>query len=59
MTMKKTYMKPSITVESTETSTMICSSQRITSDNGINYGGVDVEGDKDPASRRQQDIWDD
>jgi hypothetical protein len=41
------------------TTTMICGSQDIKSQNGITYGGVDENGEKDPSSRRQQDVWED
>lgn len=41
----------------TEMATMICGSKDITSNKGINYGGVDEEGTKDPSSRRQRDLW--
>jgi len=37
---------------------MVCGSKDITSDKGIDYGGVDEEGEKDPASRRH-DVWED
>lgn len=38
---------------------MLCGSQSITSDKGIDYGGVDEEGTKDPASRKYHDVWED
>ena len=53
--MKKTYLQPSIEMANMETEAMICGS--VTSDKGIGYGGVDEEGTKDPASRRQFDVW--
>lgn len=56
--MKKTYMKPSTEMVLTQTTTMICVSQGVTSDKGIGYGGVD-DGTKDPAARRQRDAWED
>jgi hypothetical protein len=58
--MKKTYLQPSVVVAQMETMMVVCGSQDITSDNGIDYGGVDEDGSKDPASRRlQRDIWED
>lgn len=51
------YLKPSMVVIITEMATMICGSKDITSNKGINYGGVDEEGTKDPSSRRQRDLW--
>ena len=57
--MKKTYLQPSIGVETMEAETFICGSQDIISDPvGITYGGVDEDGTKDPASRRFE-VWDD
>lgn len=44
------------------TLTMICGSQGVTStgiDEDITYGGVDEDGQKDPASRRRRDVWED
>ena len=47
-------------VEEMETWSIICDSQGgVQSDNGIGYGGVDVNGELDPASRQCRDIWDD
>ena len=51
-------MKPSTEMVLTQTTTMICVSQGVTSDKGIGYGGVD-DGTKDPAARRQRDAWED
>ena len=48
-------------MESMKTETIICASKSITStgtDDGIGYGGVDEEGEFDPASRRRcYDVW--
>ena len=57
--MKKTYLQPSTEMVIIGTTTMICASQGITSDNGIDYGGVDENGEKDPSSRRQRNLWED
>ena len=58
--MKKTYIQPSLEMAIIGTATIICGSQDITSyNNDITYGGVDEEGEKDPASRRRRDVWDD
>ena len=56
--MKKVYMQPAVVMAETRPAMMICGSQDITSDKGINYGGVDEEGTKDPSSRRYRDAWD-
>lgn len=56
--MKKEYIQPGIVIVQTKLAMMICGSQDVTSDVGIDYGGVDEDGDKDPASRRQN-VWDD
>ena len=53
--MKKTYIEPSVEVDGMEAETIICGS--VTSAVGIGYGGVDEDGDKDPAARRY-DAWD-
>ena len=42
------------------TQTIVCASKGVISDKGIGYGGVDEDGEKDPASRRRRrDVWDD
>ncbi len=47
-------------VEEKVLATFICSSQTITSSNEeIDYGGVDNEGTKDPEVRSYHDVWDD
>lgn len=56
--MKKTYIEPVIDIDSMEAETFICASQGVTSGNGIGYGGVDENGSKDPASRREFSVWD-
>ena len=53
--MKKTYIEPSVEMDGMEPETIICGS--VTSAMGIDYGGVDENGTKDPASRRQWDAW--
>lgn len=53
--MKKTYIKASVEMDGMESETIICAS--VISDMGIGYGGVDEDGTKDPASRRQWDAW--
>lgn len=55
--MKKEYMQPAIVMVQTKLAMMICGSQDITSDVGIGYGGVDEEGELDPAARRHN-VWD-
>jgi hypothetical protein len=54
--MKKTYIRPTATEEAVLTEQFLADSG-VSSDNGIGYGGVDTEGEKDPSSRR--DAWDD
>lgn len=44
--MKKTYLIPSIAPMSMSTEQMLAGS--VTGGNGIGYGGIDTEGDKDP-----------
>ena len=56
--MKRTYLQPSTEVAIMGAEEMICSSQDITSSNGeITYGGIDENGELDPASRRQYNAW--
>lgn len=57
--MKREYLQPSTEMDYIGTITMICGSEGVSSDKGINYGGVDEEGELDPASRRyrRHDVW--
>ena len=55
MKTKKTYIVPAIAEEAVLTEQFLADSG-VSSDNGIGYGGVDTEGEKDPSSRR--DAWD-
>ncbi len=57
--MKKTYLQPLTKVVMMGTQTIVCASKGVTSGKGIGYGGVDEEGEKDPASRRRRNVWDD
>jgi len=57
---KKDYVRPCIMVEKMNAAELICVSQGVTSDVGINYGGIDEEGEQDPAARRRyHDVWQD
>lgn len=56
MKTKKTYIVPAIAEEAVLTEQFLADSG-VSSDNGIGYGGVDTEGEKEPSSRR--DAWDD
>ena len=55
MKTKKTYIVPAIAEEAVLTEQFLADSG-VSSDNGIGFGGVDTEGEKDPSSRR--DAWD-
>ena len=58
--MKKTYIKPFAATVYVQSTAMICGSKDVTSSNEeINYGGVDEEGTKEPAVRRYHDVWED
>lgn len=57
--MKNTYLQPSVTEIVAKPLSIVCGSQDITSDKGIDYGGVDEEGTKDPSARRYRGVWDD
>lgn len=56
MKKKKIYIVPAIAEEAVLTEQFLADSG-VSSDNGIGFGGVDTEGEKDPSSRR--DAWDD
>lgn len=58
MSKVQTYLAPEVTVVDTDLWLLSAASDSITSDKGISYGGVDDEGQKDPASRKH-DVWDD
>ena len=55
--MKKIYLQPSCVMVETNLNSMICGSQGVTSEKDIDYGGVDEEGTKDPASRQYRNEW--
>lgn len=55
--MKKYYERPSLAIEETKALELICASETITSNLGINYGGVDENGNMTVESRRQY-LWD-
>lgn len=54
--MKKTYQQPETITLRVELPSLLEDSLGVTSDKGIGYGGVDEEGERDPASRRT--LWD-
>lgn len=56
---KKHYEQPLTATERIVPAKLICASEDITSDVGIDYGGVDEDGTKPVDSRRQYDVWDD
>jgi len=59
MTMKKEYQQPSTYMVIIGTSMMTCASKGVTSEKGIDYGGIDNDGVKNPsARRRRRDVWD-
>lgn len=57
--MKKVYIQPAVDTLLATTEMMICGSQEVKSNKDIDYGGIDEEGEKDPASRRYKKQWDD
>lgn len=56
--MKKEYIEPDTNVVETRPGTLMTASGVCDTDKDIDYGGVDEEGNKDPASRRYN-TWDD
>ena len=60
--MKKTYIIPETVAVQVCGERMIAGSQDVTSNNGMTYGGVDEEGEKDPEVKQNQsryDVWND
>lgn len=57
--MKKDYLQPLMTIVIIESTELICASKDITSDVGIDYGGIDEDGEKTVDSRRHRTVWDD
>lgn len=56
--MKKIYAYPQTVITDIEVREFLMASGVSDPERDIDYGGVDEEGDKDPASRRR-DIWED
>ena len=56
--MKKIYAHPQTVITDIEVREFLMASGVSDPERDIDYGGVDEEGDKDPASRRR-DIWED
>lgn len=56
--MKRLYIGPTAEVVEVSIKELIMKGSRVKSDQGIDYGGIDEEGGKDPASRRR-DVWED
>ena len=56
--MKKTYQQPEIDTLVIRSMTLLVGSG-IDSNNGMGYGGIDDEGKKDPASKRNHKTWED
>lgn len=60
MAMKKTFLTPETETTCDAMMELLSSSPAVTSDDiGIGYGGIDREGEKDPASRRRHSQWSD
>ena len=55
--MKKLYIAPTTETDRQEEQEMLCSSY-VSSDIGIDYGGVDEEGELDPDARWHSGLWD-
>lgn len=63
MTMKKTYIQPSMTMAVIASTQFVCASKGVKGrfeEEEINYGGVDAEGGLVPAAlrRRRHSDWD-
>jgi len=58
-TMKKQYIQPQAHLTEMKPVKIICLSSGVNNrERGIGYGGIDEEGEKEPAARRRN-IWDD
>ena len=64
-TMKRIFIKPMYNIVDTEPELLICGSDDVASEIGINYGGIDEDGVKDPDARENtfggntgSNIWD-
>ena len=58
--MKKAYLQRTTDVLKLSLHGLLMASGVQSDDKGIEYGGVDEEGDRDPASRRRRnDVWGD
>ena len=57
---RKRYLAPAIKTDEMDALLLQSASKAISDEQrGIGYGGVDAEGEKNPAARRQQSLWDD
>ena len=54
--MKRQYIKPSFEVMASETEELVMASGVSAPETDIEYGGVDVDGVKDPSARRHN-VW--
>lgn len=59
--MKRRYMTPEVQTVSVHLTTMIADSNAVTTnlptETPVSYGGVDEDGELDPAARRYDSIW--
>jgi len=59
--MKRRYMTPEVQTVSVRLTTMIADSNAVTTnlptETPVSYGGVDEDGELDPAARRYDSIW--
>ena len=56
--MKKTYIIPAVIMKQCD-GIMLLSGSRVSSNNGIKYGGTDNNGSLDPNANSNNDFWDD
>ena len=54
--MKKRYISPDSIILNLQVAKMISTSNDVSSNNGIGYGGIDTGGDKEPAAK--EFLWD-
>ena len=56
--MKKRYISPDCIILNLQVAKIISTSGGVSSNNGIGYGGVDEDGDLDPAVKLHTNSWD-
>lgn len=56
--MKKRYISPDFIILNLQVAKMISTSNDVSSNNGIGYGGIDEDGSQDPSVKANNNVWD-